>query len=384
MKILPYGRQSIDEKDRKAVYQALKSDWITQGPTVLKFEKKLADFCGAKYAVAVSSGTAALHLAAMAVNIKKGTEAITSPITFLSTSNAAIYCGAKPVFADIDSQTGNIDPQDILKKINKKTKAIIPVHLGGRPCEMEEINQIARKNKLAVIEDAAHALGTQYRIGRQWFKVGSCSHSDMTCFSFHPCKLMTTGEGGAITTNNKKIYQRLLGLRTHGVYKDAKALKNGPWYYEMRELGYNFRLCDVQCALGIEQLRKINRFIQQRRNIAAEYNRVFSGNENFTLISESVEQKSAYHLYILLVDFKKLKTSRIKMMKQFRNKGIITQVHYIPVYRQPYYRKTFGNQIGKFPGSEKYYQQCLTIPIYPSMTTSDINRVIHAVNGVIR
>src|SRR3989338_10997620 len=293
--MLPYGRQWIDEDDIKAVVEVLRSDWLTKGPKVEEFEKAMAEYCGAKYAVAVSSGTAALHLACLVAGIKQGDEAITSPITFVASANCVLYCGGKPVFADIDKDTYNIDPAEIKKKITKKTRAIIPVHFAGLPCDMGAIKKIAEEYDLIIIEDACHALGAEYgiqnpglRTKEEWIKVGSCSHSDMAVFSFHPVKHITTGEGGAVLTNNEKFYEKLLLFRNHVITKDPEKFTNkdlafplsseplihnpNPWYYEMQELGFNHRITDMQCALGISQLRKLDSFISRRRKIVSIYN----------------------------------------------------------------------------------------------------------------
>ncbi len=299
MKHIPYGRQFIDKDDIKEVVKVLKSDWLTQGPMVRKFEEALAKYCGAKYAVAVSSGTAALHLACIAAGLKKGDEAITSPITFLATPNAVLYTGARPVFADIEHDTVNINPEEIRKNITKDTKVILPVHFAGLPCDMPKIAKIAGKHNLVVIEDACHALGAEYKTNEKWVKIGSCKHSDMTVFSFHPVKHITTGEGGAITTNDRRIYERLKALRTHGIYKDKNTAKKGPWYYEMRELGFNYRLTDFQCALGLSQLKKLNRFIRRRREIVKMYEESFKANEFFSLPEEVENVKSSWHLYAI-------------------------------------------------------------------------------------
>ena len=270
---MPYGRQYIDSTDIKKVVNVLKSDWITQGPKVKEFENALCNYTGAKYAVVVSSGTAALHIACLAAGIKEGDEVITSRITFAASANCILYCKGKPVFADIQEDTVNIAPEEIKKKITKKTKAIIPVHFAGHPCELDTISAIARNYKLLMIEDAAHALGASYK-GK---KIGCCKHSDMATLSFHPIKSITTGEGGAVLTNRKDLYERLRIFKNHGITKDRSIMHSldGPWYYEMQELGYNYRITDFQCVLGISQLKKIDQFIQKRREIVQRYNEAF-------------------------------------------------------------------------------------------------------------
>lgn len=381
MNFLPYGRQSINRNDIDSVIKVLESAWITQGPKIEEFEKLLADYCGAKYAVAVSNGTAALHLACLSAGLKKGDEAITSPITFLATSNAVLYAGAKPVFADISSDTLNIDPDRIKKCLSKKTKAILPVHFAGLPCAMEEIQKTAKKYKLIVIEDAAHALGAKYKVNGQWFKVGCCRHSDMTILSFHPVKHITTGEGGAILTNSVRLYDQLKALRTHGMFKDEKTQKIGPWYYEMRELGFNYRITDFQCALGISQLQRIDQFIQRRREVAEKYRELLKEFAAVELIAES-EGFSSYHLFVVRIAFKKLKKTRTQVMNQLKEKGVGTQVHYIPVYQQPFYKK-LGCRQNMCPNAQKYYNEALSLPMFPDMTPQDVSYVVDSLKSVL-
>jgi perosamine synthetase len=382
-KPIPYGRQTIDKEDIDAVVEVLRSDWLTQGPKIEEFEQALCRYTGAKYAIVVSSGTAALHLACLVADLKKGDEAITTPITFLATPNSVLYTGAKPVFADIDYETVNIDPERIVRKITKKTKAILPVHFAGLPCDMPVISRIARKNELFVIEDACHALGAQYEYRGKWIKVGSCKHSDVTIFSFHPVKHITTGEGGAITTNNKKIYEKLCALRTHGVYKNKKMTqKKELWYYEMRELGFNYRITDFQCAIGISQLKKLDSFIKKRREIVAEYGRSFKDNNFFDLPVETGKTKSSWHLYSIKLKDKYV-CHRMEIVKKLRNLDIGTQVHYIPVHVQPYYRENLGYKPRDYPISEDYYNRAISFPLYPKMSSDEIRYVIECIKGVV-
>lgn len=384
MKTIPYGRQCIDKSDIDEVIAVLKSDWITQGPKIKEFEEALAKYCGCKYAVAVSSGTAALHLACVVAGLRKSDEAITTPITFLATSNSILYTGAKVVFADINHDTANIDPQEIRKRITRMTKVILPVHLGGLPCDMEQIYKVAKKNGLVVIEDACHALGAGYRFNGRWVKVGSCRHSDMAVFSFHPIKSITTGEGGAVTTNNKNIYNRLLALRSHGIHKNHSLItRHGLWYYEMRELGFNYRITDFQSALGIAQLKKLGFFLKRRQEIAGIYNDRFKDLNNLKLPYNNHSKKHAYHLYALRINFERLKTSRQEFMHRLRQHHIITQVHYIPIYRQPYYKKNYQVRFSNFPKSEDYYKEALSIPIYPEMDDADVNRVANIIKMLV-
>jgi len=380
--IIPYGRQSIREDDIQAVVEVLRSDLITQGPVSVQFERAIADYCGARYAVAVSSGTAALHLAAMAAGFGSGDEVITSPMTFVASSNCALYCGAVPVFADIDAKTYCIDVGHIRLKINAATRGVIPVHFAGQPCRMAEISAMAKEHKLTVIEDAAHAIGAEYDIDGKTFKVGSCAHSDMTIFSFHPVKHITCGEGGAITTNNRELYAKLQRLRTHGITKnpDEMEIDGGPWYYEMHELGYNFRITDFQCALGMSQLKKLDNFVARRREIVAAYNLAFGAESELITPFESGDVRSSYHLYV--VQFRTL--DRLTVFNALREKGIGVNVHYIPVHLQPYYRKNLGCKPGDHPEAETYYSRVVTLPIYPDMTDEMVDRVIMGVCDTVR
>ncbi|MEM5875583.1 MAG: UDP-4-amino-4,6-dideoxy-N-acetyl-beta-L-altrosamine transaminase [Candidatus Aenigmatarchaeota archaeon] len=379
MKLIPYGHQWINKEDVKEVIKALKSDWITQGPKVEEFEDALCRYTGAKYAVAVSSGTAALHIACLAAGIKQGDEVITSPITFVASANCILYCGGKPIFADVQEDTVNIDPQEIKKKITKKTKAIIPVHFAGHPCDLEEIYQIAKKYNLIVIEDACHALGAEYK--RE--KIGSCKYSDMTVFSFHPVKSITTGEGGAVLTNRKDLYEKLLMLRNHGITKDKKKFINkneGSWYYEMQELGFNYRITDFQCALGISQLKKLDMFIRKRREVVEIYNKELSKIEEIILPVERVYVKSSWHIYyIRLKNSKKRKT----IFEKLQEKGVGVQVHYIPVHLQPYYRNKFGYKENEYPKAESYYNSSITIPLYPTLTKDKVDYIIKTIKEVV-
>ncbi|MCK5654872.1 MAG: UDP-4-amino-4,6-dideoxy-N-acetyl-beta-L-altrosamine transaminase [Candidatus Aureabacteria bacterium] len=384
MKIIPYGKQDIDKSDIAEVVKILKSDFITQGPAVKKFEEKLAGYCGAKYAVAVSNGTAALHIACLAAGLTRSDEAITTPVTFLSTANSVLYTGARPVFADIDYETSNIKPEEVKKRITKKTKVILPVHFAGLPCDMREIFKIAKRRNIVVIEDGCHSLGAEYKDRGKWIKVGSCGHSDMTVFSFHPVKHITTGEGGAITTNNKKLYGKLMALRTHGVYKTSSMTKNhGLWYYEMRELGFNYRITDFQCALGLSQFKKLEDFLKKRRIIANIYNEAFKNIDGIDITPVDKNKGHAYHLYILKIDFKKFKTTRQNFVLKLKKEGILTQVHYIPIYRQPYYAKRYSHKVKNFPMAEKYYKKALSIPMYSGMSGKEIKKVVAVVKNLL-
>lgn len=390
---IPYGKQWIERDDIQYVIEVLKSDFLTQGPRIKEFEDAVASYVGSKYAVAVANGTAALHLAYLAAGVKHSDEVITTPVTFLATSNAAIFCGARPIFADVDSTTINISPEEVSKKITKKSKLIVPVHFGGNPCDMEELNNIAEKYNLNIIEDACHAFGAKYRIANKWMMVGSCTHSAMTVFSFHPVKHITTGEGGIITTNNKRFYEKLLKLRNHGITKDSKMYKNKKmaftkesenlWYYEMQDLGFNYRITDLQCALGISQLKKINTFIKRRREIVSIYSREFKDISGIKIPVEKEGFFSSYHLYVLRINFSRLGKTRNDLMAKLKRMNIGTQVHYIPVHLQPYYKEKFKYKPGDYPNAEDYYSQALSLPLYPRMTDNDVKYVISAVKSAL-
>lgn len=373
-KFIPYGHQRIDAEDIKEVAKVLKSDWITQGPKVEKFEEAVAKYCGVKYAVAVSSGTAALHAAYAVAGIKPGDEVITTPLTFAATANAVVYCGGKPVFVDVQEDTRNIDPKNIENKITNKTKAIAPVDLGGHPCDLNKIKKIAERQELLTIEDAAHALGSEYK-GK---KVGQLS--DMAILSFHPVKHITTGEGGMILTNSKDFYEKLKVFRNHGMVKNPK---KGGWYYEIEKPGYNYRLTDIQCALGLSQLKKIRKFIKERRKIVAKYNKKFNGIKEIMLPRERSYVKSAWHIYPIQLNLEKLRVSRKKIFEEMRKEGLGVQVHYIPLHLQPFYKKNFGYKKGDFPIAERYYERAITLPLFPRMTSEEVNRVIQVVKKVI-
>jgi len=371
--MITYGKQFIDEEDIKEVINILKANFLTTGPKVKEFEEKFAEYVGSKYAVAVSSGTAALHLSCMAVNLGKNEELITTPMTFVASANCALYVGAKPVFVDINEQ-GLIDVDKIEENITKKTKVIIPVHYTGLPCNLKKIQEIAQKYNLSVIEDACHALSAKYKSS----KIGDCKYSDMCCFSFHPVKHITTGEGGMITTNSRDLYEKLKMLRTHGITKNPnKYLREskGPWYHEMQELGFNYRLTDIQCALGISQLNKINRFIEKRREIAWKYDKSFENNKDIEIIKENQNQFNPYHLYVIKV---KNKETRLKLFNYLKQKGIFCQVHYIPVYWHPYYQR-LSYKKGICPKSEEFYEKIISLPIYPTLKEEEQESIIREI-----
>lgn len=369
---IPYGKQSINDEDIQAVVDVLKSDYITTGPMVPEFEEAVAKYTGAKYAVAIANGTAALHAACFAAGIGEGDEVITTPITFAASANCALYCGARPVFADIDAKTYNIDPAQIEKKITNKTKAIIPVHYTGQPCDMDSIYTIAKKYNLVVIQDAAHALGADYKGKR----IGSLP--DMTIFSFHPVKHITTGEGGMILTNDEMFYKRLKLFRSHGITRDEDMLlhNEGAWYYEQLDLGYNYRITDIQCALGRSQLKRLDQFVARRRELVEQYNEAFKEMEGITVPYMKENCNSSWHLYVIQVE------NRKEAFDQLRNVGIGVNVHYIPVYYHPYYQ-SHGYKNECCPNAEELYKHIISLPLYPELTNEQQDYVIEQVKRVV-
>lgn len=371
--MIPYGRQTIEDDDIDAVIEVLKSDYLTTGPKIAEFEKSVADYVGAKYAVAISNGTSALHAACFAAGIGSGDEVITTPITFAASSNCVLYCGGTPVFADIDPKTYNIDPDDIRKKITDKTKAIIAVHLAGQPCDMDEIHKIAKENNLIVIEDGAHALGSVYK-GK---KVGSLS--DMTTFSFHPVKPITTGEGGMIVTDNEEFYKKMVLFRSHGITRDEAMMtrNDGPWFYQQFDLGFNYRITDIQCALGCSQMKKLDRFLAKRKEIVLRYNEAFADCENIVTPYQLPETESGWHLYIVQVK----NCDRKQTFEALRDKGIGVNVHYIPVYMHPYYQE-HGYKDVHCKNAEEVYSHIISLPLYPGLTEEQQSYVIDTLKSL--
>jgi UDP-4-amino-4,6-dideoxy-N-acetyl-beta-L-altrosamine transaminase len=381
---IPYGRQWIQEDDIEAVVQVLRSDWLTTGPVVDQFEASLAEKLRAKYAVVVSSGTAALHLACLAAGVGPGDVVISSPNTFAASTNCALYCGARPAFVDIDARTYNLDPDALLsflsrRKTDEKVRALIPVHFAGQPCDMERISRAAREAHLVIIEDACHALGARWQDSQgEWHRVGSCSHSDMAVLSFHPVKHITTGEGGAIMTNRPDLHAKLKQLRNHGISKDLSSKNgNGAWYYELDDLGFNYRLTDLQCALGISQLRKLDGWVERRREIAATYDQLLGQLENVGIPYQAKNTWSSYHLYVIQVP------SRRRIFETLRARCVGVQVHYVPVHLHPIYRTRFGFRPGDFPAAENYYEHAISLPIFPRMSDADKLRVVHEVKAAV-
>jgi perosamine synthetase len=375
---LPYGRQSVDEADIQAVVDVLRSDWLTTGPKVAEFEEAFAARVGAAHAVSFSSGTAALHAAAFAAGLKSGVEAITTPMTFAATANCILYQGATPVFADVSRDTLNLNPEEVEKKISAKTRAILPVDYAGHPAELAPILEIARERGLIVIEDACHALGAEYA-GR---RVGGIA--DMTVFSFHPVKHITTGEGGMVTTNNPQFAETLRRFRNHGISSDARQRQSaGQWHYEMVLLGFNYRLPDIVCALGIQQLKRLDANLARRREIAALYTAAFREIPGVIPPPVRPEANPAWHLYPIRLDLEKLTVDRAQIFRALRAENIGVNVHYIPVHYHPYYRDRFGYKGGEFPVAEDAYQRLISLPMFHSMSDGDAEDVICAVRKVL-
>ena len=377
--LLPYAKQYIDDEDCLAVNEVLKSDFLTTGPKVNEFEEKIADYVGAKYAVAFSNGTAALHGACYAAGIGQGDEVITTPITFAASGNCVLYMGGTPVFADIDECNFNIDINEIKKKITSKTKAIIPVDFTGQVVDIDGIKEAINGRDIVVIEDGAHSLGTKYK-GR---RVGS--QSDMTMFSFHPVKTITTGEGGMITTDNEEYYKKLISFRSHGITRDLNKLENkdgGSWYYEQLDLGFNYRMTDFQAALGISQLKKLDGFIKRRKEIVSKYNEAFNGLDGVILQENASFSDTVNHLYILKLELSKLNADRKEMYDAIVAENIGLNVHYIPVYLHPYYQK-LGYKRGICPKAEELYSAMFTVPLFPAMSDQDMEDVINGISKVI-
>ena len=388
--IIPYSKQFIDNKDIQEVIKVLKGKWLTQGPAIANFEKDIVNYTGAKYAVAVSSCTAGLHLACIALGVKKNNNIITSPITFVSSANSAIFCGAEVIISDIENTTGCMSASLLEKTINNfdNVKAVMPIHFAGKTADMKKISNICKKNRLNIIEDCAHALGSTYPSGE---KVGSCKYSDISVFSLHAVKSITAGEGGVITTNNKDIYNSLLKLRSHGINKSNKLLnkKNAytgklknPWYYEMQELGYHYRITDIQCALASSQLKKIDKFIKKRQMLALRYNGAFKLEKNIKILESNGDQLSSNHLYILKFNFVNIGISRAALQNKLSSLGIGTQVHYIPLQIHPYLSDKLKN-IDSCNVSISFYNNILSIPLYYDLSFKNQDKVIKSIKEII-
>lgn len=378
MSAIPYGRQWVTEEDIKAVSDVLRSDWLTTGPKVEEFEEAFAAKVGSRYAVALSSGTAALHAAAHAACIGPEDEVITTPMTFAATANCVLYQGGRPVFSDVEPETLLVDASKIEEKITPKTKAIIAVDYAGQPCDYDELKSIAKRHNLTLIADACHALGATYK-GRN---VGTLA--DMTVFSFHPVKHITTGEGGMVTTDDPELAKRVRVFRNHGITSDHRERERcGSWFYEMVDLGYNYRLPDINCALGLSQLKRLDQNVSRRRELAALYNKAFSKIEAVRPLTQKADRKSSWHLYVVKLDLSKIHTTRKDVFSSLRDEGIGVNVHYIPVYCHPYYQK-LGYKKGLCPVAEKAYEEIVTLPLFCAMSDSDAAQVVSAVKKTLQ
>lgn len=396
---LPYGRQTIQDDDIEAVTQALRSEFLTTGPLVKRFDDALTAKTGARAGICCSSGTAALHLAALALGYGHGDLVVVPALTFVATANAARYVAAEVLFCDVDSETGLMGPEHLeaalAQRANGRLRAVHVVHLNGQAANMAEIGALARRHSLTIVEDACHALGASYRRSNgEWVPVGCARDSDGVCFSYHPVKALTTAEGGAVTTNDEVLAVRLAQLRSHGIVREqdnfefhALAFDSGsgvnPWYYELRDLGYNYRLPDLLCALGLNQLAKLDTFVAQRRSLADRYDRNLRRLAPLLTPLPRVPWSShAFHLYVVHINFAAAGRSRAQVMRELRERGIGSQVHYVPVHMQPYYRNRYPGLT--FPGAERYYQTCLSLPIFPLMTNADVDRVSSALEDVLK
>jgi len=378
-RVIPYGRQWVDEEDIQAVIEVLRSDWLTTGPKISEFEQACAEVVGATYAIAVSSGTAALHAAIYATGVQPGDEVIVPAMTFVATANCVVFQGGTPVFVDVDPDTLLIDPEQVKAKITPRTKAIIAVDYAGQPCDYDVLRQIADQYGLFLVADACHALGATYK-GRP---VGSLA--DLTTFSFHPVKHITTGEGGMVTTDNPDFAERMRIFRNHGITTDYhQREKHGTWFYEMVDLGYNYRITDIQCALGLSQLRKLKVWVKRRQEIARTYDAAFSEIPEVRPLMVRSDVSHAYHLYVVRFDLRRLKATRAEIFAALRAEGIGVNVHYIPVHLHPFYRQMFGTRLGMCPVAEAAYEQIISLPIFPHMLDDDVNKVIAAVVKVIK
>lgn len=384
---IPYGRQDINQADIDAVVQVLQSDWITQGPTIEGFEQAVAIYCGAKYAVAVSSATAGLHLACLALGLGRGDRLWTSPITFVASANCGRYCGAEVDFVDIDPQTYNLSIEALKEKLKEAEQlgqlpqVVVPVHLAGQSCEMEAIQGLAERYGFRVLEDASHAIGGQY----QEKKVGCCQFSDAAVFSFHPVKIITTGEGGMVVTNREEVYERLVRLRSHGVTRDPQLMlgeSHGPWYYQQLELGFNYRMTDIQAALGISQIGRLEAFVERRQLLVNRYNQGLK-ELPLQLPKQHLDTQSSWHLYIIRLQREEILMTHREVFEALREAGIGVNLHYIPVHSQPDYQR-LGFQWGDFPEAERYYQEAISLPLYFGLTLENQNKVLELLESVLR
>lgn len=382
-----YGKQSINEADIKAVVDVLQSDFLTQGPVLERFEKKVAEYCGAKYAVAVTNATSALHIACRAAGLGKGDVLWTSPITFTASANCGRYCGADVDFVDIDAATYNMSVDELSNKLQESKaagrlpKVVVPVHLAGQSCDMKRIHELSVEYGFTVLEDASHAIGADYLDTR----VGSCAYSDMAVFSFHPVKIITTGEGGMVLTNNEDLYKKLCLYRSHGITRDASLMTHepdGPWYYQQIDLGYNYRMTEMQAALGFSQMDRLDEFVDRRRYLVNRYNELLQ--DLPVVIPQVLEGANpSWHLYMVRVDFSKAKQDKVQFFAEMKKRGIVLNLHYIPVHTQPYYQG-LGFKQGDFPQSEKYYEEIFTLPLYYGLTEEQQDDVVAALRDCLK
>jgi UDP-4-amino-4,6-dideoxy-N-acetyl-beta-L-altrosamine transaminase len=384
--MIPYGRQDINQEDINAVVEVLKSDFLTQGPMVPKFEKMNSDFTGAKHAIAVNSATSALHIACLALGLKKGDYLWTTPITFVASANCALYCGAEVDFVDIDPKTYNLCPKELEKKLKaakatgKLPKIVVPVHLCGQPCDMEAISKLAKEYGFKIIEDASHAIGGKYKDQ----PIGNCKYSDITIFSYHPVKIVTTAEGGLALTNSQELAEKMSLFRSHGITRDPKRMTHtpdGPWYYQQVELGFNYRMTELQAALGTSQMSRLEKFVATRHTIAKRYNELLK-DLAITIPWEHPDSYSGLHLYVIRVDLKRTKKSHREVFQSLIDQGIGVNLHYIPVYKQPYYEQ-MGFNPSDFPQAEKYYQEAISLPMYVNLTNDQQDKVVSALSKAL-
>lgn len=387
MSFIPYGRQDISEADIQAVVDVLRSDFLTQGPAVPAFEQAVSDYCGAQHAIAVNSATSALHLACLALGVGKSDVVWTSPITFVASANCALYCGASVDFVDIDPRTYNLSVEQLQIKLeqarqqNRLPKVVIPVHLCGQPCEMERIHQLSQEFGFKIIEDASHAIGGKY----QDEPIGSCRYSDITVFSFHPVKIITTAEGGIAVTNHVELAEKMALLRSHGITRDPAQMtheSDGAWYYQQVNLGFNYRMTDMQAALGLSQMQRLDVFVQRRHELAQRYNELLA-HLPLTLPWQHPDSYSGLHLYVIRLQLDAIQLTHREVFDALRQQGIVVNLHYIPVHTQPYYQ-AMGFKDRNFPESERYYQEAISLPMFSAMTDEQQTSVFNSVNSILQ
>lgn len=388
MNFIPYGRQNITEEDIDAVVNVLKSDYLTQGPKVPEFENAIKKHCNVEYALAMNSATSALHVACLALDVGKDDIVWTTPITFVASANCALYCGATVDFVDIDPRTYNLSIQSLEHKLKaakeqgKLPKVVIPVHLCGQPCDMERVYQLSKKYGFSIIEDASHAIGGKYKNQ----PIGNCQYSDITIFSFHPVKIITTAEGGVATTKSKELAQKMELLRSHGITRDSELMTHepdGPWYYQQVDLGYNYRMTEMQAALGVSQIKRLSSITKSRHEIANRYNEKLAGLP-VTVPFQMQESYSGLHLYVIRLKLDEIKPTHLEVFKALRAANVGVNLHYIPVHLQPYYQANFNFQIGDFPQAEQYYKEAISLPLYPDLTREEQDYIVDTLEGILK